>query len=286
MKSKPRIAIVGPGNLGSALALSLHACGFEIDEILAHTEGGSLSRARRLARRVGARAGLSLAGSEAQLIWFCVPDSAIASAARHSARNIAWKGKVALHSSGALTSDELDVLRTQGAAVASVHPLMTFVRGSTPALAGVAFAIEGDRAAVRVARSIVHALGGEAYAVSKSGKAAYHTWATFTSPLLTALLATAERVAQRAGVNRKEASQRMLPILQQTLANYAELGAPAAFSGPIVRGDLATVRKHLNVLRGNPAARHVYAALAQSALEYLPVKRKSSLRQLLDSSRA
>ena len=100
-----------------------------------------------------------------------------------------------MHSSGALTSDELAVLRSQGASVASVHPLMTFVQGSRPSLAGVSFAVEGDSAAVRLARRIVKDVGGKAYSILKKDKAAYHAWGTFASPLLTALLATAEEVA-------------------------------------------------------------------------------------------
>src|SRR6202023_3513185 len=110
------------------------------------------------------------------------PDSEIAGAA-HRLAKISWKRRVALHSSGALTSDELDVLRGPGAAVASVHPLMTFVRGSRPALEGVAFAIEGDQKAVRVARAIVRDLRGHPFAIRKQDKPAYHAWGMFVSPL-------------------------------------------------------------------------------------------------------
>src|SRR5271170_7311564 len=103
----------------------------------------------------------------------------------------------------------------------------------------------------------------------------------FASPLLTALLAASERVAGAAGVSRKAASERMLPILKQTLANYGRLGAPGAFSGPIARGDIATVRKHLDVLRGVPGARDVYIALGRAALRDLPVKNRAGLEKVL-----
>jgi predicted short-subunit dehydrogenase-like oxidoreductase (DUF2520 family) len=76
----------------------------------------------------------------------------------------------------------------------------------------------------------------------------------------------------------------MIPILQQTLANYAAFGAADGFSGPIIRGDVDTVKRHLRVLRGTPAA-EVYIALARAALRYLPAKKKSSLKRILDSSR-
>jgi predicted short-subunit dehydrogenase-like oxidoreductase (DUF2520 family) len=76
----------------------------------------------------------------------------------------------------------------------------------------------------------------------------------------------------------------MIPILLQTLANYAAFGAAGAFSGPIIRGDVDTVKRHLHVLRAAPAARRVYSDLARAALQYLPVKNKRMLKQVLDSS--
>jgi predicted short-subunit dehydrogenase-like oxidoreductase (DUF2520 family) len=134
---------------------------------------------------------------------------------------------------------------------------------------------------VRAGRAIVKALGGKAYAIRRQDKVAYHAWGTFASPLLTALLATTEHIAAAAGVNRREAKRRMLPILQQTLANYAVLDAAGAFSGPIVRGDVETIRRHLRVLRKVPAAAEVYAALAKAAVRYLPGRRTRTVRKVL-----
>jgi predicted short-subunit dehydrogenase-like oxidoreductase (DUF2520 family) len=217
----------------------------------------------------------------AEVVWFCVPDGAIASAAVSLAGAADWQGKVAMHSSGALTSDELAVLRRRGAAVASAHPLMTFVRGSRPSLAGVAYAIEGTPKAVRAARAVVRQLRGQSFTISKQQKEVYHAWGMFASPLLTALLAASERVAGAARVGRKAARKRMLPILRQTLANYARLGAPGSFSGPIARGDVATVGKHLQVLLEVPEVREVYVALARSALRALPAKNRAALEKIL-----
>jgi predicted short-subunit dehydrogenase-like oxidoreductase (DUF2520 family) len=284
MVAKPRVAIIGAGNFGTALALGLHRAGYVIDAVVARARNGSLPKARTLAKRVGAHATKDLSDVQAELIWICVPDGAIAHVARSLAGQTKWNGRVAVHSSGALTSDELSVLRECGAAVASVHPLMTFVRGSQPALLGVSFAMEGDAVARRAARRVIGNLGGRAYLIRKQDKAAYHALATFASPLFTALLATTEQVATLAGVTRKGARQRMIPILQQTLANYAAFGAARAFSGPIVRGDLDTVKRHLHVLRALPAARDVYLELARSALRYLPVKKKNSLQRILETS--
>ena len=289
MTTKPRVAIVGAGNLGSALAISLRRAGYTIESVLARSRSASLKKAQKLAKEVGARSlVLPTHDLHADLIWFCVPDSEIARAAHALAAKIEWKGKIALHSSGALTSDELHVLRERGAAVASVHPMMTFVRGARfprtqPSLAGVPFAMEGDAAAVRAARRIVGDLGGQSYSIRKADKAVYHAWGTFASPLLTALLATTEEVAAVAGVSRKAAKQRMISILRQTLANYAAFGAAGAFSGPIVRGDVDTVKKHLRVLRATPIVHGVYRSLVCAAVLYLPGKNKALMRRSLRS---
>jgi predicted short-subunit dehydrogenase-like oxidoreductase (DUF2520 family) len=283
MAVKPRIAIIGPGRLGRALALELKRAGYTIAEIVFRDRAGSRQTARELARKVDARASTrDGAQLDADLVWFCVPDREIAAASGQLASLIEWKGKIAFHSSGALLSDELNILRQRRAAVASVHPLMTFVPGSIPSLKSVPFAVEGDATAVRAARRIVRDLGAQAFTIRKQHKAAYHAWGAFTSPLLVAMLVTAERLGRSAGLSVAEARKKMLPIVRQTLANYEALGPAGAFSGPIVRGDAETVRKHLRVLWKVPEATNVYLALARAALRYLPARNRAKLEKVLE----
>jgi predicted short-subunit dehydrogenase-like oxidoreductase (DUF2520 family) len=285
MAAKPTIAIVGAGNLGTALTVSLRRAGYTIEAVIARSNSGSLNKARRLAREVKAQAMAGVPSRlRAEVIWFCVPDAKIESVAKSWAK-FEWRGRIALHSSGALTSDELAPLRLQGAAAASVHPFMTFVRGSQPSLTGVPFAVEGDAAATRVARRIVTDLGGHAFSIRKTDKAAYHAWGTFASPFLVALLVTAEQVAAMAGISKSATRRRMTPILQQTVANYAKFGARGAFSGPIIRGDVDTVRRHLRVLRRNQGALDVYFAMARSAVRNLPARNQHALMKALAQKR-
>ena len=275
------IAIVGPGRLGTALAISLTNSGYRIEEIVLRRERKSSASARAVAKKVGARSTQSeSARLDADLVWFCVPDSNITEAARElSDRN--WKSRVAIHSSGVLTSDALAALRKRGASVASVHPLMTFVRGSVPDLSGVMFAVEGDARAVRVVSTIVRDLGGETVLVKKEAKPAYHAFTTMICPLLLALLASAERVAGFAGITPPNARRRMLPIIQETLRNYVRLGPEKAFTGPIVRGDLDTIRLHLKALSLLPSAKNGYITLALAAIEYLPSRNRKQLKAML-----
>jgi predicted short-subunit dehydrogenase-like oxidoreductase (DUF2520 family) len=145
----------------------------------------------------------------------------------------------------------------------------------------VPFAVEGDPAALRLARKIVRELGGEPFSISKSKKSAYHAWGGFTSPLLIALLVTGEKVAHAAGLSAADARKKMLPIVRQTLANYAKLGPAGAFSGPVGRGDTQVVRKHVKELKKIPGARDVYMALARAGFRYLPVRNRKELEKLL-----
>jgi len=292
---KPTISIVGAGSLASFLAPALAETGYTIAEIIVRHRPKSLARAHMLARKVNARAvTLENAALDAQLLWFCVPDRAIrvaadaladraatlgAERARASSRSLATR--VAFHSSGALLSRELKTLRNAGFSVASVHPLMTFVPGARPSLAGVPFALEGDTAATKLARRIVHDLQGESFMLAARKKAAYHAWATMTSPLLLAYWVTLEDAARGAGLTRETARRMSLPIIQQTLENYRNLGPKHSFSGPFIRGDAATVAKHLALLKNRPNGRAVYIALARAALGKLPVRNRKQLLPLL-----
>jgi len=290
MTGKPSVAIVGAGSLATFLAVALNDAGFPITEIVTRDSPRSRQRARTLAAKVGAQiVTANSAALDANLLWFCVPDREIRGAAwvlsDHLVARSLTQQKVnvrfALHSSGALSSRELDPLRKAGAAVASVHPLMTFVARAHPSLTGVPFAMEGDDEATRVARRIVRELGGESFSLPAARKAAYHAWATMTSPLLLAFLVTLEEMARAAGLTREDARHKSLPIIRQTLANYSRLGPAQSFSGPLVRGDAETVAKHLAVLKQHPGAREVYVALARAAMRGLPVKNQDELKRLL-----
>ena len=300
MTRKPSIAIVGAGSLATFLAAALNDAGFTITEIIARDTPPSRRHARALAARVGARTVTTRSAVlDTTLLWFCVPDreirgSASALAGHLSTRAAAHKKnrvqskvpsrvRFAFHSSGALLSRELEPLRKAGIAVASVHPLMTFVAGTHPSLTGVPFAMEGDHAATQVARQIIRKLEGESFSLPAARKAAYHAWATLTSPLLLAFLVTLEEAARAAGFTRKDARRKSLPIIRQTLANYSRLGPAKSFSGPLVRGDAGTVAKHLAALKKHPGPREVYVALARAALRRLPVKNRAGLRWLLRS---
>lgn len=236
----------------------------------------------KLAREIGAKvAEVGQVALRPGVVWITVPDGSIASVAAALAARQVWQGSIVFHTSGALTSDELEPLRAKGARVASVHPLMTFAAGAVPDLKGVAFGVEGDSAAVRMAKRIVMELGGVPIEIRKEDKVAYHAFGAFASPMLIALMAALEEVGAAAGFERKKLRSVAGPLLRQTLENYLEHGAAVAFTGPFVRGDVAVIERHLRALRETPLVREVYLALSRVAVEKLPVKNRGAVRKAI-----
>jgi predicted short-subunit dehydrogenase-like oxidoreductase (DUF2520 family) len=276
------VSLIGAGNLAAVLGPALRSAGYRIESVAFRNAASSQQRAMALAKRLVSRAvRLKQAEPAADIIWVCHTDDALAETARQLARKPGWRGKIVFHSSGALTSDVLAPLKRAGAHTASLHPMMTFVPGTSPRLKGVPFAVEGDRQAVAAAREITRAVGAEIFSIGKDSKVLYHALGSFSSPLLVATLVTAERVGRAAGLSRAQTRRVITPILHQTLRNYLERGAAAAFSGPIKRGDLETIRQHLRALKNVPAVQDVYRALVKSALRDLPAARKNELLRLL-----
>jgi predicted short-subunit dehydrogenase-like oxidoreductase (DUF2520 family) len=278
----PTITLIGAGNLAQALGPALKAAGYRIDFIAARETASSRRRAAMLAGLLGARTqSLKDAAPLSDILWICHTDDALVETAKLLARKPGWRGKIVFHSSGALTSDVMAPLKRKGANTASLHPMMTFVPGAMPRMDEVPFAVEGDSRAVAAARRIVRDLGAEMFLIKKAAKPLYHALGSFSSPLIVATLVTAERVGRGAGLTASQTRRVMTPILRQTLKNYQERGAAAAFSGPIKRGDLSTVLRHLKELKRVPGASEVYRALVKSALMDLPsAKRKELMRMV------
>ena len=277
--SKPSIAIIGPGALGSSLALALYQQGFRVMELIARDAASPA--ARKLARKTNAKL-LSIEKCElkADIVWICVPDDAIAPLAS-SLRTRSWKGKTVLHASGALTADVLQPLKSRGAAIASAHPMMSFVRATQTSFKDVWFALEGDRRAVAAARNLISALDAKSFTISAGLKPLYHLFGGFLSPFLVTVLSAAEQLGRKAGLPSRQLPQIMRPIVMRTLENYFAKGAAASFSGPLVRGDVETIRKHMRAVNKIPE-RELYRALVHEATRTLPVKRAKEILATLD----
>lgn len=281
-KSPTDISIVGTGTLATALAGALHRAGFPVSEIIHRGSPQSLERAHALAQTVKAHARkIDESHLDAKLTWICVPDDVIADLAKQIAARGNWQNKFVVHSSGALGSEILAPLQEAGALIGSAHPLMTFVHLSAPDLNSVPFAMEGDRKTLTVVAAVVRALGGKPFRIPTEFKTAYHAFGFFSSPGLVALIAAAQHVGALAGLEEDESRQLMEPIVRQTIDNCFRSTPKQAFSGPLRRGDIATIRKHLEALKDERNLLELYKALCRIALQQLPVGNLDEIRKAL-----
>ena len=157
-------------------------------------------------------------------------------------------GKIFLHCSGSMGLEVLAPLQREGAHVGSLHPLQSFAGGATQ-LAGVYMAVDGDEAACEAATAIATALGGHPFRVPAAERAAYHAAACICSNYAVAVEALAQRLMSRWLGDEAAAWQALLPLFKGTAANLERTASPrTALTGPIARGDVTTVAKHLAVL--------------------------------------
>jgi predicted short-subunit dehydrogenase-like oxidoreductase (DUF2520 family) len=215
------VAVVGAGRLGTVLATALRESGLEVI--------GPLGRGRR--------------PQPCAAVILCVPDAEIPAAAEA----VAGAASLVGHTSGATPLAAMEPAARAGAQLFGLHPLQTFAAApapgpALPAFAGAGCAIAGSSAeALGFAAGLAARLGMMAFEIDDQGRAAYHAAASVASNFLVTLQAAAESIASGAGLDPHEARALLVPLLRRTVDNLAELGPEAALTGPVARGDHATV---------------------------------------------
>jgi predicted short-subunit dehydrogenase-like oxidoreductase (DUF2520 family) len=221
-----RLAIVGQGRVGSALARAFAEAGIEVE--------GPLGRGEK---------------PTADVVLLCVPDSEIADAAA------AVDARFVGHTSGATPLTGVDF---------GVHPLQT-VTGADTDLTGCGCAIAGSTPeALELARGLALAARMEPFEIDDSARAAYHAAASIASNFVVTLEWMAERVAAAAGIAPEDARRMLAPLVRRTVDNWAEVGPQAALTGPVARGDEVTVaRQRKAIAEAAPDLLPVFDALVE-----------------------
>jgi predicted short-subunit dehydrogenase-like oxidoreductase (DUF2520 family) len=284
------VSIIGLGNWGSSLAQALVVAGVQLNEVI--VPGGRSSRRYAPWARALPRTTLDHARLDADVLWLCVPDAVLVQVTRRLVEQVVkrvvaqrgergLKGQIVVHSSGALSSTLLQEAARVGASVASVHPVMSFPTRTPVALEGVPFGVEADASSRRILNAIVRRIGGRPFAVKTATKALYHAIGMLSSPLLVSHLAAAQQTAALAGFTPRQARRLIEPIARATLDNFFLRGGAKSFSGPIARGDVQTIRLHLQAMEPHPILAGVYRSLALHALDALPAPGRKGLRASL-----
>jgi predicted short-subunit dehydrogenase-like oxidoreductase (DUF2520 family) len=263
---RPRIAVVGAGRCGSALAVAAHRAGYTVTAVTSRTP----EHARALAARVGAVAvGSAVAATRhADLILLTVPDAQISRvAATIAASGASLGGRSLVHCSGAHPAAVLAAGRQVAGAVGSVHPLQSLTGGDAAGeLRGSYFAIEADERLRPLLERLVCDLGGIPFAVPAGGRTLYHAAAVLAGNAPLALVARAAALLESAGVDAEVAGEALATLLEGAARNVRRLGVRSALTGPVVRNDAETVGRHLEALRRDPATRRLYRDLATETL--------------------
>lgn len=264
----PNTFVIGAGPVATALATALRLGGVPVLGIWA--------RRPAPARAAAAAAGVAAYSSappdlllESDIVVLAVRDDAVAQIATVLiGTGLITKKHVLLHCSGATAAAEAfaDVADKVGG-IGTLHPLRAIADGKAVgrAMKGTMFGIEGDERGRAAATALVHAIGGVALSLDGGQMASYHAAAAMASNYVVALIDAAAEVLATAGLAPDQAVAALVPLAQGALANIAEQGVAGALTGPIRRGDQATVARHLAVLDGERA--EIYRVLARRALE-------------------
>jgi predicted short-subunit dehydrogenase-like oxidoreductase (DUF2520 family) len=274
--SPPTLALVGPGRAGTTLTLALMELGWTPVSVAGRAPDAPSTAAA--AACLGAEATLvSDAGKGAGLVVVATPDRSIAAAARAVAPSLE-RGALVIHLAGSLGVEAFESLlevRTD-VRVGALHPLQSFPSATTGVerLRGAWAAVAGDPETTELAR----ALGMRPFELPDSERAQYHAAAVVASNHLVALLGQVERLAAACGVP----FEAFAPLVRSSVADAFGVGPARALTGPVARGDLATVEQHLATL--DPGERDAYRTLAREVAR-LTGRRDHAIDRLLDDVR-
>ncbi len=262
-----KLSIIGAGRVGQTLGRLAQEAGLAIGDVVCRNKAS----ANRAVQFIGAgtpQAIAHLSLSPADLILIATPDDKIADAVEQIQASAITK-TIALHTSGALSSEILTPLKDRNIVVGSCHPLQSFTspRRRQALLDKTYFCIEGEARARRAARRLVKTIGGRPFEIKTEMKGLYHAAAVLTSGGVTTLLSVALDLLARCGLPEAEARKVLLPLVEGTLANIQALGAAQALTGPVRRGDRGTVEKNMRALGSvDKSALAIYRLLAERSL--------------------
>ena len=262
----PSIGIVGAGAVGTALGAALSRAGWPVVAI-ASRDPARREHFRSLVPGARAFAEAAAVLDEAELIILAVPDDAIAGLA---AELRMYGGQAMIHTSGALGAEVLEPARAAGTQIGAFHPLVAFAdtERAIAALHGATVAIEGDEQLAALLARMAEAVGASAVRLLPGTKAAYHAAAVLAAGGFVALLDAIAELGRVAGLDEAGSLAIYGDLIEQTLGNARALGIANALTGPVTRGDVGTLARHIETLRLHaPAALPLYRAAGEREIE-------------------
>lgn len=273
--ARPTIAIIGLGRVGSVLGRALHQARYSICAVSSRDP----QKAAATASRFGAQATDPVsAARRADLTLLTISDDALASFTVELAAQGAWRaGQYVVHASGVSPASVLAAASAQGAIVGAFHPLAAFANPQTSLPPGITFAVEALAPLHDLLWRIADDLGGQALDLAPGDKTLYHAAAVIASNYTVTLAALATQIFERLGATPEQGLRALLPLMRTTLDNLQQQGLPAALTGPLARGDVGTIRRHVQALDQDvPLVGELYRCLAHGTL---PLAQQRGLSQ-------
>lgn len=275
---KARCAVVGCGRVGTSLVYHLNRTGYSVCGVASR----SLVSAEKAALIVpGTPFSINPADvtREADVVFITTPDDTIAEVAGAIAKEAGFKkGASVLHCSGSLASTIMSEVKEAGAFIGSMHPLQSFAGAdlTTNPFDAIVMSVEGDEKPVAMALAMAADLGAKGLTIDTHAKTMYHAAAVVASNCFVTVQDMAWKFISDAGVSEKDAWSVLGPLIEGTLANIKKVGPVGALTGPIARGDVATIDAHLNkISEMQPGLEALYKALCLHTVDV--AKRKGTL---------
>ncbi|TYP95374.1 putative oxidoreductase, contains short-chain dehydrogenase (SDR) and DUF2520 domains [Fodinibius salinus] len=276
--SLPDTTVIGTGRLGSALVRAFYDKDISIKSVFNRT----VEKARGLSNKFEISIVSTFPSSVnelGKLVFLTVADQAIEDTAQQLAElGSDFSNHIIVHCSGNQSAEVLKPLKEKGAVIASFHPLQTFTGESAEGrLEGISFSLQGDNDAFNALKDVAQKLDAETLEVTPQQKSDLHAAAVLASNYLTALLDASVQTASLSGLSKIQAKKALMPLIQTAVQNIDEGSFEGALTGPIQRGDIGTVKQHLELLEGHSELVDLYITMGKRTVNL--AERSGSLKE-------
>jgi predicted short-subunit dehydrogenase-like oxidoreductase (DUF2520 family) len=276
MTNKIKLGFIGAGALATTLSVAFKQRGFRI----AAVSSRGFESAKTLADLL--EGCLAVADNQevadyADLVFIATPDDIIPQVASQ----LHWReGQMVVHCSGADSIDILNPVKTAGAQTGVFHPLQTFVAMVEENLKGITFAIEAEDPLLAHLKEMAQMLGGNWIELKSKDRVIYHAAAVFACNYLVTLTNIAVGLWESIDVPRYKALQALLPLMRGTINNIEATGVMQSLTGPIARGDLGTIKRHIIALQAiDPELIRIYSELGKNTIPIAIEKGKLDIQK-------
>ncbi|OGL45367.1 MAG: hypothetical protein A2W05_11650 [Candidatus Schekmanbacteria bacterium RBG_16_38_10] len=266
-----KVAIIGGGKVGKTLGRLLRKAGYKILGVV----NRSIESAKKAVTFIGDGKPFrqnKIAVGDADIVLLTTPDDVIKKTCDGISKGKGFRrGAIVLHCCGSTSSYELlESARKSGAYIASLHPLRSFADPSTAIknFKGTFCVYEGDKKATPIVKKIIRDIGGVSLQSKADRKALYHSGAVFGSNYVVALFHIGVSLFEATGISHKDATASLLYLLEGTIGNIKKVGVTKALTGPIERGDISNIERHLETLDiHNSQLAKIYSLLGSIAVD-------------------